>query len=97
MITEKMKDKGFECKGQGFNCYRCKDKNECIDYVEVETKENKVNNNLFIKIKDVKIFDIGELNDKTLKINVIEGKNRILVAGICSETGKTYIMFDISK
>jgi 5'(3')-deoxyribonucleotidase len=36
MVTQELKDKGIHCRGQGFNCYNCKDKNDCIEYVECE-------------------------------------------------------------
>ena len=29
-----MKDKGIHCRGQGFNCYNCKDKSKCVEYEE---------------------------------------------------------------
>jgi hypothetical protein len=34
MITQELKDRGTSCRGQGFNCHNCKDKNECLDYIE---------------------------------------------------------------
>lgn len=36
MVTQELKDKGIHCRGQGFNCYNCKDKTTCVDYVECE-------------------------------------------------------------
>lgn len=38
MITQEMKDKGIMCKGKGFNCYVCKYKDGCVDYVEPSEK-----------------------------------------------------------
>ena len=32
MTTSKMYNKGLRCKGRGFNCDGCNDKNECIEY-----------------------------------------------------------------
>lgn len=36
MVTQELKDKEIHCRGQGFNCYNCKDKNTCVEYVECE-------------------------------------------------------------
>lgn len=32
MITKEIKEKGILCKGKGFNCDGCNDKNTCIEY-----------------------------------------------------------------
>ena len=34
MIIQEMYDKGIRCKGRGFNCNGCKDKNVCIEYTD---------------------------------------------------------------
>ena len=34
MTTQEMKDKGIHCRGQGLNCYNCKYKNNCVEFVE---------------------------------------------------------------
>lgn len=33
MITKELKDQGISCRGQGFSCPNCKDKDTCIDFV----------------------------------------------------------------
>jgi hypothetical protein len=36
LITQEEKDRGLICKGKGLHCPNCKDKAECIDYVDCE-------------------------------------------------------------
>ena len=38
MTTKEMFDKGLRCKGRGFNCNGCKEKDSCEEYVEVDPK-----------------------------------------------------------
>lgn len=38
MTTQSMYDKGLRCRGRGFNCLGCKNKNECIEYINTEFK-----------------------------------------------------------
>jgi hypothetical protein len=34
MVTQELKDKGIHCRGQGLNCFGCKHKNNCVEYVD---------------------------------------------------------------
>lgn len=33
MTTKEMYDKGVRCKGAGFNCLGCEDKNNCVESI----------------------------------------------------------------
>lgn len=58
MITQELKDSGYSCRGKGFNCYGCKDKNRCVDYIPNPNFENTLNlslNNTNNSIKIIKI------------------------------------------
>jgi hypothetical protein len=52
MITEEMKKNGIHCRGQGFNCYNCKDKNKCLEYEYNEKMESLVDKNKKHEIDD---------------------------------------------
>ncbi|MEG0371235.1 MAG: hypothetical protein RR645_02970 [Clostridium sp.] len=39
MTIQAMFDKGQRCKGKGVNCGICKDKNNCVEYVNADVKE----------------------------------------------------------
>ena len=41
MTTQVMYDHGLRCKGKGFNCENCRDKNECIEYEIWEPKNTE--------------------------------------------------------
>ena len=43
MITQELKDIGCSCKGKGFNCHNCKDKKECLDYIDSPKVSNVLN------------------------------------------------------
>lgn len=78
MITQNMKDVGIHCKGRGFNCYNCKDKSECVDYIECEEikvpvmDKNRIKTLIKAYFNDgVPVIDIVFNNDYLLKINHI--------------------------
>lgn len=37
MTTQAMYDNGLRCRGKGFNCNVCKDSDECVEYVPIQT------------------------------------------------------------
>ena len=54
MTTQIMYDKGLRCKGRGFNCEGCRDKNECIEYEIWEPKNTEYAPTLQFKYKNYK-------------------------------------------
>jgi hypothetical protein len=38
MTTQEMYNSGLRCKGRSFNCPGCKDKDECVEYVNENVK-----------------------------------------------------------
>lgn len=39
MITEELKQQQIICKGKGLFCNNCKDKKECVDFIELKEKK----------------------------------------------------------
>lgn len=74
MVTKEMKAKGIICKGKGLNCPNCKDKNECVDYVEGEFKEGK----------QVCYQCYGECKE-IYQVRVIDEVGKITFEKVCSE------------
>jgi len=60
MTTQIMYDKGLRCKGRGFNCEGCRDKNECIEYEIWEPKNTEYTQTLQFVYKNWK----GETNNR---------------------------------
>lgn len=38
MTTQAMYDNGLRCKGKGFNCSGCKNKDDCVEYINTNVK-----------------------------------------------------------
>ncbi|ACA57390.1 MULTISPECIES: hypothetical protein [Clostridium] len=74
MITKGLKDKGLICKGKGFNCPNCKDKNECIDYVECEARDGQ----------QACYQCYGECKE-IYQVKVIDEKGKMTFEKVCSE------------
>lgn len=71
MTTQAMYDDGLRCKGKGFNCPECKDKNQCVEYINIEVKEKPP---LGVESKYVwdmqRINDLKEAIDRYCKANI---------------------------
>jgi len=39
MTTQEMFDEGIHCRGRGFNCCGCKERDECVEYINMDVKE----------------------------------------------------------
>ena len=50
MTTKEMYDKGLRCKGRGFNCNGCKDKNLCVEYTDSGLNFDKLSTK-YIKLR----------------------------------------------
>lgn len=82
MVTQEMKDKGIHCKGQGFNCYNCKDKNECVEYVECEPLKQSeyTHTHKFKTITDIKEIDRIREHFKKKSKYLMDGKEVYIVS-----------------
>jgi hypothetical protein len=61
VVTQEMKDRGISCKGKGFNCHNCKDKNGCVDYVNKDVKPKPplglISKNIWLKLRFIAVTE----------------------------------------